>query len=89
MGAEYIRSFVLILTQILWIALLVRVVLSWFNIGPSSPIYPIANIAHQVTEPLLAPIRRVLPEFGMFDFSPIVAFLLITLVQRIFSRVLN
>ena len=89
MGAEYIRSFVLILTQILWIALLVRVVLSWFNIGPSSPIYPIAKIAHQVTEPLLAPIRRVLPEFGMFDFSPIVAFLLITLVQRIFSRVLN
>ena len=87
--AEYIKHFVLILTNFLWIALLVRVVLSWFNIGPSSPIYPIANIAHQVTEPILAPIRRVLPEFGMFDFSPIVAFLLITLVRRIFSGMLN
>ena len=83
LGTGFLANFVQILTTILWVALLVRVVLSWFQIGPDSPIYPIANIAHQLTEPILAPIRRVLPNMGMFDFSPIVAFLLITLVQRL------
>ena len=83
LGSGFLANFVQILTTILWVALLVRVVLSWFQIGPDSPIYPIANIAHQLTEPILAPIRRVLPNMGMFDFSPIVAFLLITLVQRL------
>ena len=83
LGSGFLANFVQILTTILWVALLVRVVLSWFQIGPDSPIYPIANIAHQLTEPILAPIRRVLPNMGMFDFSPIVAFLLITLLQRL------
>ena len=80
---ELIRTFIELLTWALWAALLVRVLLSWFNIDPSSPIYPIANVAHQITEPILAPIRRILPDSGMFDFSPIVAFLLIMLVRYI------
>ena len=82
---EFFGFFILTLTNILWFALLARVLLSWFSIGPSSPFYPIVNIAHQITEPLLAPIRQVLPKFGMLDFSPIVAFLLITLVRSLLT----
>ena len=82
---EFVSTFIGILAQILWIALLARVILSWFKIGPSSPFYPIVKVAHQITEPILAPIRRMLPKMGMFDFSPIVAFILISLIRKVFT----
>jgi len=82
---EFVGTFIGLLATILWIALLARVILSWFNIDQSSPFYPIVSIAHQLTEPILAPIRKVLPRTGMFDFSPIVAFILISLIRNVFS----
>jgi YggT family protein len=82
---EFVGTFIGLLATILWIALLARVILSWFNVDQSSPFYPIVNIAHQLTEPILAPIRQVLPKTGMFDFSPIVAFILISLIRNVFS----
>ncbi len=82
---DFVSSFIGILATILWVAILARVILSWFNIDQSSPFYPIVNISHQITEPILAPIRQVLPKTGSFDFSPIVAFILITLVRNVFN----
>lgn len=82
---EFVGTFIGLLATILWIALLARVILSWFNVDQSSPFYPIVNIAHQLTEPILAPIRQVLPKTGSFDFSPIVAFILISLIRNVFS----
>ena len=72
----------------LYIAILGRVILSWVQIPPSSPFYPIANIIFQVTEPILAPLRRVLPKFGMLDLSPMVAIFLIIFVQRVITGAL-
>jgi YggT family protein len=43
---------------------------------------------HQVTEPILAPIRRVLPKMGMLDFSPMVAIILLTVIRRMISSFL-
>ena len=60
--------------------LLARVLTSWFQVDPYNPVI---RILYQLTEPLLAPIRRLLPQTGMMDFSPIVAFLVITVVERI------
>ena len=68
---------------ILYVALIGRVLMSWFNIGPSSPFFPIVNVLYQITEPILAPIRRVLPSFGMLDLSPMVAIFLLFFVQRL------
>src|SRR4051794_12114597 len=59
--------------------LLARVLMSWFN---PSPYNPIVQFLHRVTEPVLAPIRRVLPQTGMMDFSPLVAIILLILIQR-------
>jgi len=81
--SEFIVSFVNLLASVLWIALIGRVVVSWLNIGPSSGLYPITALIYQVTEPILAPIRRILPRFGMLDLSPMVAIILITIVQRV------
>ncbi len=74
------------IATVLWIALLGRVILSWINVTPSSPLYPIVTILYQITEPILAPIRRVLPRMGMLDLSPMVALILISMIQRILVR---
>ena len=74
---SFLPQLINILANVLYIALIGRVIMSWFNIGPSSPIYPIANVAYRLTEPILAPIRRILPTFGMLDFSPMAAIFLI------------
>ncbi len=76
-------SFVNTLATVLYVALIGRVVISWLNIGPSSPFFPIVNILYQITEPILAPIRRILPRFGMLDLSPMVAILFVTFIQRL------
>jgi YggT family protein len=58
---------VLVLYMIL---ILVGVVLSWVGHGVRHPIVP---LVYQLTEPVLAPIRRVLPSLGGLDLSPLVA----------------
>lgn len=55
---------------VFWV-LLIRAILSWVSQGRS----PIEYVFHQITEPMLAPIRRVLPELGGLDLSVLVLFL--------------
>lgn len=64
---------------VLKIALLVRVVSSWFRVSPYSRWIRWSFV---LTEWLLAPLRRVIPPFGMVDVTPIAAWFLIVLVQR-------
>ena len=61
------------------IAILGRVIMSWVSPRGNDPI---SSILIQMTEPLIAPIRRVLPQFGMFDLSPMVALLLLNFIVR-------
>jgi YggT family protein len=53
--------------------------LSWFPIDQSNPI---VRIIWEITEPVLAPIRRVIPRIGMFDLSPLAAFLVISFLAQ-------
>ena len=55
--------------------LIARAILSWFPIGPDSGFAPIVRFLYAVTEPILAPLRRVIPPLGMFDMSFLVALL--------------
>jgi YggT family protein len=75
----FLITFLGLLLQILWLAILVRVILSWFPVDPSNPII---RIVWDVTEPVLAPFRRVIPRIGMFDLSPLAAFLVISFLQQ-------
>ena len=63
--------------------LLARVLLSWVNLAPDNPL---VTGVHRLTEPVLAPLRRVLPSGGGFDFSPLAVFLLIRLAQALLVR---
>jgi len=67
------------------LAILIRVILSWVRLDPY---HPVSVFIHQVTEPVLAPIRRFLPSTGMIDFSPLIALVLIQVVQAILSQLL-
>jgi len=73
----FIFTFLYYLLEILLVAILIRVVLTWFPVDPSNPII---RIIFEVTEPVLAPFRRVIPRIGMFDLSPIAAMLVIQVI---------
>ena len=57
-----------------------RIVLSWFPISPGTPVATVAGFLYSITEPVLGPIRRVLPSVGMIDLSPIVVIFGVQLV---------
>jgi YggT family protein len=76
----FLIDFILMLFQVLSFAILGRVLLSW--VDPTRNMR-VTQILDEITEPILAPIRGVLPSMGMFDFSPIVAMLLLQALQRL------
>ena len=63
---------------ILRLALIVRILSSWFGMSPYSRWI---RWSYHLTEPILAPLRRVVPTIGMIDLTPIVAWFLIGIVQ--------
>jgi YggT family protein len=77
---DWLRQFIDILFQVLIFAIIARALLSWFNLGPS---HPLVRILYDLTEPILAPLRRVIPMIGMIDITPIVAIILLQVIQSI------
>ena len=78
--ATLLVTFIQLLAYVVWFLLLARVVVSWTN--PRGGGGLVAFI-YQVTEPILAPIRRVLPATAGIDFSPLVAILLLGVIIRV------
>lgn len=69
--------------NILRIALLVRVVSSWL---PVSPYSRWVSWSYRLSEPILAPLRRVVPTLGAFDITPILAYFLLGFIQSFMMR---
>ncbi|MDX1686477.1 MAG: YggT family protein [Candidatus Promineifilaceae bacterium] len=69
-----------LLYWVFWILILVRVVLSFVQV---SPYHPLVQMVYQLTEPILEPIRNIMPRTGMIDFSPLIALLLLGLLRRL------
>lgn len=69
-----------ILGQLYVAVLVVRALLSWFPASGESPLNPVRRAAFTLTEPVLAPFRRVIPPVGGLDLSFIVAFLVIEII---------
>ena len=72
---------------ILWVAVLTRAILSFVipAIGMNAPRFLLAvnDAAILITEPLLAPIRRILPTFGGLDFSPMALIIILIVIQNL------
>ena len=71
----------------IWV-LIVQVIISWliaFNVINTRNrfVFMVADVAYKLTEPVLRPIRRILPNFGGIDLSPVVLILLLGFLQRL------
>ena len=70
----------ILLINIYELILLARIILSWFRISPYDNQF--VRVLYDLTEPVLEPIRAILPPIAMIDFSPLVVFLLLVALRR-------
>ncbi|MCC6386451.1 MAG: YggT family protein [Dehalococcoidia bacterium] len=76
----YVAQFTLVFIQILTWAIVARSLLSWFPIDQSSPLY---QMLFRVTEPIIEPLRRVMPNTGMMDLSPMAAIIMLIVMGQL------
>lgn len=70
--------------------ILIRVLLSWVNVNPYRPAinHPLVDLLHRITDPVLQPLRRIIPPLGGLDLSPVVALILLEILRQVVLRVL-
>lgn len=75
---EFLAALINAISNILVLLVFVSVILSYFM----DPYHPIRRGVDNIVEPMLMPIRRILPTVGMFDFSPLVLILILQFGAR-------
>ena len=73
-------TLIVYLCQVYAFIIFLRAILSWFAISPYNPIVVFLD---RITEPILAPLRRVIPRIGMIDITPMVAILLLIIIASL------
>jgi len=86
-----IASIVSFLFQVYTFLIFIRVLLSWVNIDPYRPVidHPLIGILNRITDPVLQPLRRIIPPIGgTLDISPVVALFLLEILRRVIVSLL-
>jgi len=86
--AELLKSMALLVSlvfNILYFVLVIRIILSWVGADPYNEI---VQIIYRVTDPVLLPFRRLPLQMGAIDFSPILAFLVLSVVRNFIVNIL-
>ena len=81
----YLAQLIDLISFLLTLLVIVSVILSYFM----PPYQPVRAAIDRIIEPMLAPIRRVIPLVGMVDFSPLILIILIQLVDWILTSILR
>ncbi|HAE60311.1 MAG TPA: YggT family protein [Anaerolineae bacterium] len=81
---DVLISAIRIIEQLFTLLVIVKVIISYFV----SPYNSFRMTVDRLVEPFLAPIRRILPTIGMFDFSPLVLIILVQLIAGILVNIL-
>ena len=81
----YLEAFINVLFLALTLVIFGRVILSWV---PTRLPWGLNDFIFSVTEPILSPIRRALPMAAGMDFSPLIALVLLQLVEQLLLRIL-
>ncbi len=82
---DSVVGLLVLLVRLYELALLVRVLISWVRVDPYNPV---VRFLYQITEPVLDPIRRALPQTMGIDFSPLIALLLIQVLLTVIVSVI-
>ena len=69
-----------VFVQLYSLVILARVLMSWINVDPYSPV---GRVIVDLTEPVLAPVRNLLPPTAGLDFSPIIVIVLLQFVGQL------
>ncbi len=72
--------------------LFIRVLLSWVNIDPRRPAidHPAVHVLKRITDPVLVPLRRLIPPIGgTIDISPVIALIILEIVRRLLTSLLR
>lgn len=88
-AGQFLIVLVNVLFQLTSLAILARVIMSWLPMAGAriDADNPIVRFLHQLTDPILEPLRRF-TTFGMMDFSPIAALILLEVVRRVLVTLL-
>lgn len=77
-----------IIGEIYVLILFARAILSWFPYDPSSPLNPVRRVIFTLTEPVLAPFRKIIPPIGMLDISFLVAIIVVQVfVNEVLAKI--
>lgn len=71
------------LANLYYLVIIARAISSFFPITSDSPFAPIVSILYKATEPVFAPVRRYVPPFGGFDFTPLIVLFALRLVTML------
>jgi len=74
---SFISTFIRILCEVLTIAIFARAIISWFPVNPGNRL---VALLYQITEPILDPLRRIIPRVGMMDITPMIAIILLQVI---------
>ncbi len=80
---ELLGIFIQVAAYVLLVAVIIRIIFSWIGFDPENPI---AQVIQEITEPILAPIRSVMPRIGMFDLAPMAASFLLIILASLGAR---
>jgi YggT family protein len=73
-----------LVSTVLTIVVIADILLSWFL----HPFHPLRQSLDSIVQPMLAPIRRIMPPVGMFDLSPLILLILIRVVEQLLIQIL-
>jgi YggT family protein len=79
-----------IFLEVLSFFIFVRVILSWFIMSTRNRVViTIYQVFHQITEPILGPLHRIIPNIGMIDITPVVAIILLYIIDMVLANTLQ
>lgn len=81
-----IGKLIRLILNMYFFTILIRALMSWFN---HNPYHPMTIVLTQLTEPVLRPIRRIIPTMGGIDWSPLIALILIEVISILFGGVIG
>ena len=79
-----IETIIVVVEQTLLLLILLKVILSYFM----DPFHPFRQSIDRLLEPLLKPIRQIIPSFGRFDFSPVILMILVEILARVLLNII-
>ncbi|MCE2462663.1 MAG: YggT family protein [Dehalococcoidia bacterium] len=82
---DFVITFINVLVWVLIAGIFARVLLSWIPMGDGSQLNPLIAIVYQITEPILAPLRRIIPRIGIFDLTPTIAIIILFVILNVIN----